>query len=106
MSPCSCAPAALTTLSFDNGTVLLRCHLHEQQRWLVDGEPAATPEALSGLRALFIERRGTDRRAYTPRDTIRLDRTSPPAAPAAAPLDDQLTALLHSRGLQGSWAVA
>ena len=116
MSSCSCSPDALSSVTFGNGTVLVRCPAHEAQHWLVDGRPVEVTVALGRLRALFTEHRSRASRepalrqpalrqaAPRPR-VIQL----PQPAPAGSPVrvdDEALTALLHARGLSGSWAVA
>lgn len=113
MSTCPCSPDALTRVTFDNGTVLLRCPAHEAQRWLVDGQPVDSAAALAGLRELFTQQRGSRAgRVRTPHRVIQLP-TSRETVPARdvdvrdVRVDDaSLTALLQARGLTGSWAVA
>ena len=116
MSSCSCRPDAQVSVTFVNGTVLLRCLAHETHSWLVDGRPVTVQVALNGLRSLFVEARatrGTRQPARSGR-VISLPEPAPAAcspSPAAATSptqvdDEALTALLNSRGLTGSWAVA
>lgn len=118
MSSCSCSPESLVSVTFRNGTVLLRCPAHEIQRWLVDGRPVAVPTALDGLRSLFVEHRGV-RAAPQPAPAaaerpaadrvIQLPRAAAAAQSPQDPArvdDAALTALLNARGLTGSWAVA
>ncbi|MCW2679889.1 MAG: hypothetical protein JWM62_1290 [Frankiales bacterium] len=111
MSTCVCAPAHLTSVAFPHGIVMQRCQRHELQMWTKDGRPTDTGTVRTLLKDLFVEKRGTRS-------------TSPIARPAPARMhlpvqshdrsdvaldagaDEALTALLRSRGLQGSWAVA
>lgn len=111
MSSCSCSPDALSSVTFGNGTVLVRCPAHEAQRWLVDGRPVEVTVALGRLRALFSEHRSRAPRQPALRQAATRSRVIqlPLSAPADQPVrvdDDALTALLHARGLSGSWAVA
>ncbi len=107
MSPCSCPESALTSVAFATDVVLLRCTSHEVQTWVVDGRTAPRSAALSSLRELFDDRRGT--RSPTPVRAVR------PAPPRVVRLDDPyplssssdaLAALLRERGFTGAWAVA
>ena len=103
MSTCACPRATLTSLTFADGIVLVRCRAHEQQTWVVDGRPMTAAAALPVLKDLFVEQRGKGRR---PRSVRR----KPPAAPPreAMPdtvVDERLTALLNARGVPGSWKV-
>jgi hypothetical protein len=105
----------MTAVTFGDGTALLRCVTHETKRWTVDGVTVDSSEALRALRSLFTDRRGGQRRrsaapAAAPArpKVISLERPSYDTTPASrgAGADAQLTALLHARGLQGTWAVA
>lgn len=114
MSTCICAPAHLTSVSFAHGIVMQRCRQHELQTWTKDGRATDAGTVRTLLKDLFVETRGTRSRATSPERR--------PAAPVAFTLpaqdhassevamdagaDEALTALLRSRGLQGSWAVA
>ena len=110
MNSCACPASRLTSVAFAHGVVMQRCRAHETQTWTVNGRPADGRTVRSLLKDLFVETRG-------------LTRTSRPApaqkvvAPSAQRnaereeevtpgLDEQLTALLRARGLQGSWAVS
>lgn len=108
MSPCTCAVHELTAVRFAQDVVLLRCARHEQQAWTVAGRPASAARAHAVLRAVFDEgrsRRG--QRRTTPRHhVVRLTPAPPPATTAEATTAEALTALLHARGLEGSWSLA
>ena len=111
MSSCSCSPHALSSVTFGNGIVLVRCPAHEAQRWLVDGRPVEVTVALGRLRALFAEHRSRAPREPAPRQAAPQRRVIQLPQPTSAeqPVrvdDDALTALLHARGLSGTWAVA
>lgn len=124
MSTCSCSPSSLATVRFASGLVLVRCATHEQQAWQVEGRTTDRAEALAGLRQLFVDSRRrtaadapTRRRAAAAPADLTVVGTStapeswgssddPDAGTYPTPSSDQLTALLRSRGLQGSWAVA
>lgn len=113
MSSCSCPRAALTAVTFDGGAVLLRCLAHEQQRWLVEGREVATSEALGLLRDAFVAGRSRQPAPGTPRpkvvrmpDALAVDPYPSTPQPTGRGADADLTALLHARGLSGSWAVA
>jgi hypothetical protein len=114
MSSCTCSPEILATLAFSNGLVLLRCPAHETQQWLVDGEPVERSVAFAGLRARFVEQRvdqRVDSSARPARRRARVIRLPEPVVHPAPVLsgrvdDESLTALLRSRGLTGTWAVA
>lgn len=111
MSTCPCSSHALVLVTFDNGTALLRCPAHETQRWLVDGRPADSTEALSALRELFVQERTerrSRRRARTRPRVIRLPEPAPvqQVTPPLGVDDASLTALLQARGLSGTWAIA
>lgn len=102
MTSCSCPDSALTSLTFADGIVLVRCRVHEHQTWVVEGQPMATDAALPALKDLFVEQRGKGGRART------VPRKAPVRAPRevpAAAVDDRLTELLNARGLPGSWKV-
>ena len=112
MSSCSCPRTALTAVTFAGGAVLLRCLAHEQQRWLVDGSEVRTSDALALLRDAFVAGRTRRPAAGTPRrkvvrmpDTPAVDPYPQAPSPSGA-TDADLTALLRSRGISGSWAVA
>lgn len=112
MSSCSCPRTALAAVTFANGAVLLRCPAHEQQRWLVEGHEVSSADALALLRDAFVA--GRTRRAEPGSRRHKVVRM--PDTPAVDPYpqtpvptgDDSadLTALLRSRGLTGSWAIA
>lgn len=113
MPSCLCPRTVLAAVTFDNGAVLLRCPSHEEQRWVVDGQEVSTTDALSVLRDAFIAARARRPAPGTRRDkVVRMPDTPvvdpyPQALQLAA--DDaaaDLTALLHARGLPGSWAIA
>lgn len=118
MSPCACISTDMTPIVFANGTVLLRCLSHDTHRWSVGGATVDTAHALRALGELFGEHRDANRRtapvpaartaAAAPRNVIALERTAHRAAAAVLGdgADAELTALLHARGLNGSWAVA
>ena len=111
MSTCICAPAHLTSVAFAHGIVMQRCRLHELQTWTKDGQATDARTVRTLLKDLFVETRGT--RSTSPvarRTNVQLtlpaqDHTSSEVAMGAG-ADEALTALLRSRGLQGSWAVA
>ncbi len=111
MSTCICAPAHLTSVAFAHGIVMQRCRVHELQIWTQDGRATDARTVRTLLKDLFVETRGT--RATSPatrRDDVHLDVPSQDHAFSDVALDagadEALTALLRSRGLQGSWAVA
>jgi hypothetical protein len=109
MSMCPCPPNSLTAVSFDRGLRLLRCGVHEQQGWELDGRPLDRADVLENLRTVFTSRRGQRREAGLAVPTPAPARTGP--APAAEMIqlphtDEGLTALLHARGLTGAWAIA
>lgn len=113
MSSCSCPRTALTAVTFDNGAVLLRCLAHEQQRWLVEGREVSISEALGRLRDAFVAGRSRRPAVGAPGSKeVRMPDTPAVDPCAQAPqatgrgVDADLTALLHARGLSGSWAVA
>jgi len=117
MNSCACPASRLTSVAFAHGVVMQRCRSHELQTWTVNGRRTDAGAVRSLLKDLFVETRG-QRRSTSPipaQQVITL-----PAAPSSAGLtsefssdvaldagaDERLTALLRSRGLQGSWAVA
>ena len=113
MSFCACSPDQLTTVTFDQGIVLLRCGLHDLQCWVVDGQQQERTDVLENLRAIFLERREQRRRSATPAAEDRVIQL--PSAPSTrcAPLAavpesdaDKLNALLQARGLTGAWSIA
>lgn len=113
MSSCTCTDATEATVSFQNGTVLLRCADHDRSRWLVDGQEVPTAVAFSRLREHFHAERLQPQRHKTPRRQVVLlpqPRAVEPyevrATPVTAPSDEELTALLQAHGVSGSWAVA
>lgn len=109
MNSCACPAASLVSLRFAEGLVLLRCTAHEQQTWYVDGQPAERPEVLPALKDLFLGCRGERRTGRRTTLRPRVRRLHEPVAYDATPDagdDERLTALLHSRGLSGTWAVA
>ena len=113
MDNCSCAPASLTCVTFARGVVMRRCPVHEIQTWTVDGSRTDAGTARSLLKDLFVDLRGQRGRSTSPargRRVLHLDVPSvaDPSSEVALPAgaDEHLTALLNSRGLQGSWAVA
>lgn len=114
MSMCPCPPSSLPAVSFDRGLRLLRCGLHEQQSWELDGRPLERADVLDSLRVVFASRRGQrrDEGAATP---APVPATAPPAAwrevravirLPVPQTDESLTALLHARGVSGAWAIA
>ena len=107
MTGCPCPAGSLAQVSFADGVVMLRCAAHEMQRWCLNGHPVERDVALGMLKDLFLARRG-ERSGTPPRPRVlRLpaapsyDLPSPEAEDGA-----RLTALLHARGLSGTWAVA
>ena len=109
MNTCACAPAARTSVAFAHGIVMHRCRVHELLTWTVEGRPVETSDVRGQLKDLFVEERGQQRRASGPAadKVIRLSAPLERTAPADdATVDEQLTALLRSRGVQGSWATA
>ena len=113
MSTCSCPRSSLTSVAFAHGVMMQRCRAHELQAWTVEGRPADDATVRRLLKDLFVESRGRRGRSTSPapaRTVVHLDLPaqeqvfSDVALDAGA--DAQLTALLRSRGLQGSWAVA
>jgi hypothetical protein len=128
MSLCPCSPDSLTAVTFENGIVLQRCGVHDVQSWVVAGETTDRDEVLANLRGVFSVRNEQRRRDRAP--VARTPAPVAPAAPRSAPPapepnptvdltpaataeilranspDEQLTALLQSRGLPGAWAVA
>jgi hypothetical protein len=108
MSMCPCPPSSLTAVSFDRGLRLLRCGVHEQQGWELDGRPVDRADVLESLRTVFSDRRGQRRAGCVVTPAPQPARS---AAPAAGVIqlphtDEGLTALLHARGLTGAWAIA
>lgn len=110
MTRCQCPATSLTSVRFADGLVMVRCSAHEQQAWLVDGQPAEKHQVLPALKDLFVDRRGersTSRRTASKQRVVRLPETTPyEAVPADADDSARLTALLHARGLSGTWAVS
>ena len=111
MSTCACAPSSRTSVAFAHGIVLQRCSAHELQTWTQDGRATDAPTVRRLLKDLFVETRGT--RSTPPRARpavlpLGLPAQSRPSSDVAldAGTDEALTALLRSRGLQGSWSVA
>ncbi len=107
MTNCPCP--GRTSVAFSTGVELRRCSTHDTQSWLVDGELAEATVAVAALRVGFQELRGSSMRrgpaartSGVPPRVVTLPPDRAPAAPSAA----ALTALLHARGLQGSWATA
>lgn len=105
MTSCSCPDR--TSVAFSTGAELLRCSAHDSRTWLVDGEPVAPSVAVATLRAGFQQLRDgsarqgkASRTSGVPPRVVTLPPDSPPVVPSAA----ALTALLHARGLKGSWA--
>ena len=106
MNSCACPASRLTSVAFAHGVVMQRCRSHETQAWTVNGRPAAAPAVRSLLKDLFIETRGRTRTSRpAPVQPVAAPRAERAADPTAG-LDEQLTALLRARGMQGSWAVA
>ena len=117
MSTCACAPDDLRSVAFAHDIVMQWCGRHEVQRWTVDGRQADHADVLPALKDLFVEERGSGRRRgpAAPK-VVRLPGTTSYAPPAARAYDlpsdeestvtdEQLTALLKSRGLQGTWSI-
>lgn len=102
MTSCACPPSTLTSLTFAEGIVLVRCRAHDQQAWVVEGRVMETAAALPALKDVFIEQRGKGGRPSTVRrkPPVRVRREAPVGA-----VEDRLTALLNARGLPGSWTV-
>lgn len=113
MSTCACAPAHCTTVAFSHGIVLQRCWQHDLQTWTLDGRATDARTVRGLLKDLFVETRGVRTRSTSP---VRGRTAAPLTVPApgnvfsdvalGAGADAALTALLRSRGLQGSWSVA
>jgi len=110
MTSCACPAASLASLRFTDGLVMLRCASHEQQAWFVDGRPAERDQVLPALKELFVDRRGERRTSRVTAARPRVLRMQEPVAyDAVSPEADdsaRLTALLHARGMSGTWAVA
>lgn len=115
MSTCPCPSTALAAVTFDNGAVLLRCPSHEEQRWVVEGREVSTTDALALLRDAFVAGRNRRPEPGTRRpkvvrmpDTpaVAVDPYPQPPRLSGTDASANLTALLRSRGLTGSWAVA
>lgn len=111
MSTCVCAPAHLTSVAFQHGIVMQRCRRHELQTWTQDGRPTDAVTVRTLLKDLFVETRGARSSSPAARPApmrLTLPARSHPSSEVAldAGADQALTALLRSRGLQGSWAVA
>lgn len=111
MNTCSCAPAHLSSVAFAHGIVMHRCRRHELQQWTQDGRPTDARTVRTLLKDLFVETRGA--RSTSPVDRPAAVRLTVPAQSHTsskvaldAGADEALTALLRSRGLQGSWSVA
>lgn len=104
MTRCACAPTALTSVRFGDGVALVRCGAHDAQGWFVGGSAVDRDTALALLKKAF----GAPPRAAVARPVRRpkpVRRPRPTVDPRAG-IDEQLTALLRGRGLEGSWAVA
>ena len=110
MTSCVCPATSLASLRFADGLVMLRCASHEQQTWFVDGRPAERDQVLPALKELFVDRRGERRTSRVTAARPRVLRMQEPVAyDAVSPEADdgaRLTALLHARGMSGTWAVA
>lgn len=113
MSTCACAPSHRTTVAFSHGIVLQRCRLHDLQTWTLDGRATDAPTVRGLLKDLFVEARGARTRSTSPlrrRASAPLRAAVPTEVPRDVALgagaDEALTALLRSRGVQGSWSVA
>ena len=111
MSTCICAPAHRTSVAFAHGIVMQRCRVHELQTWTQHGRPTDARTVRTLLKDLFVETRGV--RSTSPVDRPAPVRLTLPAQDHAssevalgAGADEALTALLRSRGLQGSWSVS
>ena len=106
MPSCPCAPADLTRVRIADAVELLRCSAHDLQRWVVDGEPVGREAVLHRLRGVFDDRRGERRSSRLAPPLPAVVRLPEPAAALAGTADEQLTALLRARGIEGSWALA
>ena len=113
MNSCACPASSLTSVAFAHGVVMQRCRSHELQTWTVDGRKTDARTVRTLLKDLFIETRGQRRStspAASPQSVVHLDVPSQASTSSDVALgagaDERLTALLRSRGLQGSWAVA
>lgn len=113
MAMCPCPPSSLAAVSFDRGLRLLRCGVHEQQSWEIDGRPLERADVLHNLRVVFASRRGQrrDEGAARPAPALAPAPSARQEAQAVIQLpvlqtDETLTALLHARGLSGAWAIA
>lgn len=102
MTSCACPESTLTSLTFADGVVLVRCRVHELQTWVVEGRAMGTDAALPVLKDLFVEHRGKGGR---PRAVPRKAPVRAPREMPAAAVDERLTKLLNARGLPGSWTV-
>jgi hypothetical protein len=112
MNSCACPASSLTSVAFAHGVVMQRCRSHELQSWTVNGRRTDAGTVRGLLKDLFIETRG-QRRSTSPiqaQKVVHLDVPSYESTSSDVALDagadERLTALLRSRGLQGSWAVA
>lgn len=103
VTECACLADSLTSVRFAGDVVMLRCAVHDVQRWVVDGRPAAREDVLPILRGVFGECRGERR---TSRNALPLRRRCAPQRTPAGTPDEQLTAVLRARGVPGAWAVA
>ena len=112
MNSCACPASSLTSVEFAHGVVMQRCRSHELQTWTVDGRRTDARTVRRLLKEVFVETRGRTR-STSPSRAPRVahldvptygDPSSEVALGAGA--DERLTALLRSRGLQGSWSVA
>jgi hypothetical protein len=108
MSMCPCPPSSLTAVSFDRGLRLLRCGVHEQQGWELDGRPVDRADVLDNLRSVFADRRGQRRTGNLAAPARQSPRAAAPTADVIQlpHTDEGLTALLRARGLTGAWAIA
>jgi hypothetical protein len=111
MSTCVCAPAHLTSVAFAHGIVMSRCRVHDLQTWTQDGRLTDPRTVRTLLKDLFLETRGTratspGTRPAPPRPSVPTQEHGVSEVVLDAGADEALTALLRSRGMNGSWAVA
>ena len=116
MNSCACPASSVTSVAFAHGVVMQRCRAHELQTWTVEGRRTDASTVRTLLKDLFVETRG-QRRSTSPIPAQQVITLPDPSSASLtsefssdvaldAGADERLTALLRSRGLQGSWAVA